>query len=251
LSISVFIFLLIDSIRALSDQMDGTPGHHSHHRTLVCDHLSQNSELYQHFLDESEGSFESYVHRMRKEGVYGGNMEIVAFARLHNVDIAVHQPGSPVYTIRGGMDGKETNRPLLHVAYHSWEHYSSIRNLNGPLTGPPDIQVQEKKAEMSQEPTKMELSIMKTTGCNNLERIRDLMSQHQGNPNRVIDVLFENEEEPEAPEPVSPPIPPPAIEKPKKLSKHQKKMNAKAKKERMRLASVQTKEKSLLTTLEI
>lgn len=26
--------------------------------------------------------------------------------------------------------------------YHSWEHYSSVRNIDGPYSGPPEIKVQ-------------------------------------------------------------------------------------------------------------
>lgn len=32
---------------------------------------------------------------------------------------------------------------LIH-RYHSWEHYSSVRNIDGPYSGPPEIKVQMK-----------------------------------------------------------------------------------------------------------
>ncbi|KAI9507881.1 hypothetical protein F5148DRAFT_1284653 [Russula earlei] len=34
-------------------------------------------------------------------------------------------------------DGAET--PTIYVAYHDWEHFSSIRNLRGPHSGPPNV----------------------------------------------------------------------------------------------------------------
>jgi hypothetical protein len=37
---------------------------------------------------------------MRKDGTYGGNMELVAFAQLYEVDIKVYQPGT-IYVIEG------------------------------------------------------------------------------------------------------------------------------------------------------
>lgn len=35
---------------------------------------------------------------------------------------------------------KEEEGPLC-IVYHSWEHYSSLRNLKGPHTGPPRLQI--------------------------------------------------------------------------------------------------------------
>lgn len=60
---------------------------------------------------------------MRKDGTYGGNMELVAFAQLHEVDIKVYQPGT-IYVIEGKendnvKDDRSTNeirtRRTLHI----------------------------------------------------------------------------------------------------------------------------------------
>ncbi|KAI9435441.1 hypothetical protein H4582DRAFT_1969401 [Lactarius indigo] len=34
---------------------------------------------------------------------------------------------------------KDKESPTVYVAYHDWEHFSSIRNLRGPHSGPPDV----------------------------------------------------------------------------------------------------------------
>jgi len=36
--------------------------------------------------------------------------------------------------------GEEEEGPLC-IVYHSWEHYSSLRNLKGPHTGPPRLRI--------------------------------------------------------------------------------------------------------------
>lgn len=41
------------------------------------------------------------------------------------------------YVVNGA--GDDGQAPLLHIAYHSWEHYSSVRNKNGPHHGLPEI----------------------------------------------------------------------------------------------------------------
>lgn len=90
----------------------------------MCDHLAAHSELYAAFVDTEDGSFEQHVSRMRQDGTYGGNMEIVAFARGMGVDVAVHQAGSSVWIVSGDMENEQgQNREneqtrLLHIGTH-------------------------------------------------------------------------------------------------------------------------------------
>eukprot|EP00842_Homolaphlyctis_polyrhiza_P006320 jgi/Hompol1/668/HPOL_000980-RA len=213
--------------RALSDQMHGDASQHHSVRQKVCDHIESHSALYAPFLDEGT-TVESYAKQMRKNGVFGGNLEIVACARDSNVDIAVHQADSPIWIVSGALEdesGANSNskapaagsllaaRPVLHIAYHSWEHYSSIRNLDGPWSGSPNIVIRQqqpaaasgsgsssqsakdtKKAwdrSPDEPPTKMETTIMHTTGVTDLQKVRLLLAKHKGDPNRVMDVIFE------------------------------------------------------------
>ncbi|OMH81868.1 OTU domain-containing protein 3 [Zancudomyces culisetae] len=84
---------------------------------------------------------------MKKRGVYGGNLELVAFARCFDVDIKVYQAGGTVFLIdgssNGGNGGSGTNRLAkrrqLHIAYHDYEHYSSIREKEDTGDGIPEF----------------------------------------------------------------------------------------------------------------
>lgn len=80
--------------------------------------------------------FESHLESMAKGGTYGDNMEITAFASAYDVDVKIYQRDF-AYMITGG--GDDTNKPVAHIAYHIWEHYSSIRNLDGPHSGLPHV----------------------------------------------------------------------------------------------------------------
>ncbi|KAF9078276.1 hypothetical protein BDP27DRAFT_1412280 [Rhodocollybia butyracea] len=115
----------------------------------------------------------AYVAGMRQNATYGGHMELSAFAHLTKRNIKVVQPGL-VYVIQcdpqqpkkspskkpGGSPSKNTRFASLkeaevdgdasmsledeqdstiYVAYHDWEHFSSVRNLRGPHTGPPCV----------------------------------------------------------------------------------------------------------------
>jgi len=139
-----FDFLIYIYIsRALADQLHGDQKLHQDARSQVTAHIEKNKDLYAPFIDDSE-TFEKYLNRMKRPGTYGSNLELVAFARCYNVDIAVHQEGSPMWIINGSMEDDDDNnkkevqsssspRKCLHVIYHSYEHYSSVRSLGIPI----------------------------------------------------------------------------------------------------------------------
>ncbi|ORX74694.1 cysteine proteinase [Linderina pennispora] len=128
--------------RALADQVDGTPDTHSRHRVAVCDYMDQHADEFAPFIDESQ-PFPQYVYNMRRLGVFAGNLELVAFARNYRVDIKVYQLGGNVFVISGAPSDQpnstQRNMPPVHIAYHSYEHYSSVRNRHGPHNGLPKI----------------------------------------------------------------------------------------------------------------
>ncbi|KAJ1960039.1 2-oxoglutarate dehydrogenase E1 component, partial [Dipsacomyces acuminosporus] len=127
---------------ALADQVDGTPDTHSRHREAVCSYIEQHPDEFVPFMDESS-PFGRYVNNMRRLGVFGGNLELVAFARNYRVDIKVYQLGGKVFIISGAPadspNDPHRNMPTVHIAYHSYEHYSSVRNKHGPHSGLPRV----------------------------------------------------------------------------------------------------------------
>ncbi len=108
-------------------------------------------------------------------------MELVAFSKCYCVDIAVHQIEQDTWIIySGAYDAK-----LIHIAYYSWEHYSSVRPLEG-------AQIPAFKNEVDEKAVDIEKQIMKMTGKQDVEKIRGLMKHHKGNFNAVINQLYEN-----------------------------------------------------------
>ena len=81
--------------RSLSDQLYRDYGEkHDKVRSEICDYLKENKESFQSFVvldeeddadhsDEYASSYEEYLNRMRQEGEWGGNPELVAAARLY------------------------------------------------------------------------------------------------------------------------------------------------------------------------
>ncbi|KAJ2802494.1 2-oxoglutarate dehydrogenase E1 component [Coemansia guatemalensis] len=116
---------------------------HLRHREAVCDYMQRHPDEFAPFIDDETCSFDQYVFNMRRPGVYGGNLELVAFSRNYRVDIDVYQLGGTVFVISGAPPNNPSDparsMPAVHIAYHSYEHYSSVRNKNGPHCGLPDV----------------------------------------------------------------------------------------------------------------
>ena len=77
--------------RSLSDQLHDDQGSsHADVRSAVCDFMEQHEEDFSVFLvldeneeDEDAADFESYISAMRQDGEWGGNLELVAAAKLY------------------------------------------------------------------------------------------------------------------------------------------------------------------------
>lgn len=150
---------------ALSDQLYGHQNEHANIRTRVISYMREHAEYYKQFIDVNPGGgirrnpkrknvrvasssnfvppsttdidrvFESHLQSMSRGGTYGDNMEITAFASAFDCDVKIYQRDF-AYVVSSGQDGQ---RPVAHIAYHIWEHYSSIRNIDGPHSGMPEV----------------------------------------------------------------------------------------------------------------
>ncbi|CAO3703662.1 unnamed protein product [Rhizopus stolonifer] len=161
-------------------------------RQEICEYLKENEETYQYFIEDDQ-SFEDYLENMQQDGTFGGNIELAAFAKLNKLDIKVYQPGL-IYVIEGVE--KQISEQKLHIAYHDWEHYSSIRNLDGPFTGLPEIKCrpEENDEKAEEEYDSKEKVVLNACPDASIRRIRRLLRKYKGNPDKVIDVLYEMED---------------------------------------------------------
>ncbi|KAI9880624.1 MAG: hypothetical protein M1830_001975 [Pleopsidium flavum] len=152
---------------ALSDQLYGTQSSHQEIRTRVIDYMREHASYYKQFIDVHPGGgvrrnpkrknagaystpvnyfpptpeevdrvFESHLQQMIRGGTYGDNMEITAFSAAFGVDVKIYQRDF-AYMVSGRDE--DVKRDVVHIAYHIWEHYSSIRNISGPHTGLPHV----------------------------------------------------------------------------------------------------------------
>ncbi|KAF7984528.1 hypothetical protein HWV62_13701 [Athelia sp. TMB] len=145
--------------RALADQLHGSPAAHAQLRADICEWIEDHKERYAPFCEDERG-LDAHLACMKEMATYGGHLELSAFAHLTRRNVKVIQPGL-VYVIEwaaGGADDDRERRRLrrdhkrteyeeeveeeagpVYVAYHDWEHFSSIRNLKGPHAGLPCV----------------------------------------------------------------------------------------------------------------
>ena len=68
---------------------------HADLRNDVCDYMLKNSRHFKHYIDEeTEGSFENYVNRMRDSRRWGDQPEIVAASKLLRFNFTIYQSNS-------------------------------------------------------------------------------------------------------------------------------------------------------------
>jgi OTU domain-containing protein 3 len=130
--------------RALSDQMFGNESNHLEFRKRVCQYMLHNRAEFEPFVaaliddedneksSKSGGSssflnskkldaFEKYIKNLEQPGTYADNGCLVAFARLYQLNINIHQLNMPIWTIGGHTEAsKKPKQPVreLHLSYH-------------------------------------------------------------------------------------------------------------------------------------
>ena len=139
---------------SISDQLYYDYGRaHADVRHEICDYLEGHESFFSLFLDlddeetkgEDASDFADYVKTMRQDGEWGGNLELVAAARLYRRRIRVFSSNLAAMNIDYDSDKPPGGLELL-VSYHDNDHYNSVRdNSRGGKPPPPPIRTYEKQ----------------------------------------------------------------------------------------------------------
>ncbi|EFE29700.1 extracellular OTU-like cysteine protease, putative [Trichophyton benhamiae CBS 112371] len=153
---------------SLSDQLYGHQGRQGEIRERLVEHIRTNAAYFVQFVPDvggerraprraaaarsksqsysdraatSEGQwakFEKLLTQMKETGFWGGSVEIQAFCQAYQRDVYVYtDQGITPFTSHGSLEGRE-NQPV-HIAYHNFQHYSSVRSVDGPHDGVPEL----------------------------------------------------------------------------------------------------------------
>jgi len=128
---------------------------------------------------------------MQKSGVFGDNLEIQAFAREFQVNVKVYRQDcayiiTPEYGVFETSRGKE-DLPTVHIAYHNFEHYSSIRSRDGPHDGLPSLPKRSLSPDTVEEDDE---GGEEAHDSESGDRIRKFLETHKGNMNDTANQLI-------------------------------------------------------------
>jgi len=138
--------------RALSDQIAGSSRNHLDHRRAVVQYMKEYRGDFEPFV-EDDVPCDKYVQRLAQAGTFAGNDAIVAFSRLHNVSVVIHQLNTPAWVIHPSKDSQE---PIhggreVHIFYSNGDHYNSVRRIGDLSESPTNIRLQVQTGASKQE----------------------------------------------------------------------------------------------------
>ncbi len=64
----------------------------------VVDFMREHPDDFAPFIEDDE-SFSSYLSRMKRDGVWAGNLELVAASNMLVTNVHVHQSGQPRWVV--------------------------------------------------------------------------------------------------------------------------------------------------------
>ena len=124
----------------------------------MVDYVVKHRYAFEPFVEDGI-SFDRYTAWLRKMGTHAGNDAIGAFAKIHDLNVVIHQLDQPILIISGTKVSKTAWE--LHIAYHNGEHYSKVRRINIKTPAPKfqvgvprrqmDIQEQHKSSQRESE----------------------------------------------------------------------------------------------------
>lgn len=181
--------------RALGDQLEGHSRNHYKHRHDIVNYMIDHRKDFEPFV-EDDMTFDEHVNNLRKLGTHAGNDAIVAFAKLHDVNIMIHQLNGKPLLIQGPSNNE--NVAQLHIAYHNGDHYSSIRRDGDNTESPANIRLQDepKKPCLHVPPSglqpysgggmsgvvtarrgldHLEGEVVRATGCHNIGLVKEIL----------------------------------------------------------------------------
>ncbi|ODN02410.1 OTU domain-containing protein 3 [Orchesella cincta] len=139
--------------RALSDQLCGNSRNHLDYRRAVVQYMRDFRSDFEPFV-EDDVPFDKYVHNLSQPGTFAGNDAIVAFARLQNVTVVIHQLNSPAWLIHPSKDQNQCSGREVHIAYHNGDHYNSVRTMGDDSENPTNIKLLAQGASSGKSPYK-------------------------------------------------------------------------------------------------
>lgn len=177
----------------MADQLEGSFGEHCYLRKTIVQHIKQNRDLYEPFIEDEE-PFDDYVERMEDEGTWAGNLELQAASKQLKVNFKIYQAGQPPWIVK---NFSTEEAPMLHISYHDGMHYNSVRLIDDYGTGPPEpipIHSNVGRDWTANDCTDIETDVRRVqdgTGCNDDGVLVAALKKVGGDVDAAIEALIE------------------------------------------------------------
>ncbi|XP_024977814.1 OTU domain-containing protein 3 isoform X2 [Cynara cardunculus var. scolymus] len=175
--------------RALADQLEGDEDKHEAYRKMVVHYIMKNRENFEPFI-EDDVPFDEYCQSMGKDGTWAGHMELQAASLVTHSNICIHRKSSPRWYIKNFDDH---DAQMIHLSYHDWEHYNSVRLKEDTLKSH-QANAAVAKAKSSSGKTDIPPESIKTvkigSGCEDDEKIQQVLLQVDGDVDAAIEFII-------------------------------------------------------------
>ncbi|EEC04757.1 putative OTU domain-containing protein [Ixodes scapularis] len=182
--------------RALNDQLEGHTRNHLKYRYETVQYMKEHRNDFEPFV-EDDVPFDQHLYNLGQPGTYAGNDAIVAFARLHELVIVIHQLNTPLWQVKGT---DKPNAVELHLSYHNGDHYNSVRKIGDNTQSPACIRLAAPRAEKQQDPSRkdvpseqtaaqLEEQVMLETGVQDLQLIREVLQDYDFSKQGAVDYI--------------------------------------------------------------
>ncbi|KAJ0457706.1 putative ubiquitinyl hydrolase 1 [Helianthus annuus] len=188
--------------RALADQLEGDEDVHVKYRKMVVQYIMKNRESFEPFI-EDEVPFDEYCQSMEKDGTWAGNMELQAASLVTHSNICIHQKSSTRWYIKNFSD---FDAKMVHLSYHDWEHYNSVRLKEDPCNGPATPIIIKADVDLSVKSHQTNAAVSKAngkstkaesvrtvkagSGCEDERKIQQVLLQVDGDVDAAIEVII-------------------------------------------------------------
>ena len=114
--------------RAMSHQLYGTQEYHQLIRKRCCDYIELEKNYYKEYIANKEGSatLTAYIRKMRKDGVWGGNIELMALTELYRKTIEVYHSGPQPDHVFGDEYNLDEKEEPIRLHFRGRNHYESL-----------------------------------------------------------------------------------------------------------------------------
>ncbi|EFC39296.1 predicted protein [Naegleria gruberi] len=168
--------------RSVSDQLYGDQTQYQKIRQGAVEYMITNPDMFSPFVCDEP--FEDYCKTMKKDTEWGDNLTLQSISLAFNVNIRVHQLGQPSFDI---VNYNQPESRLIQLSYHMGEHYNSVHFMSDSVR-----ELYQRASEgksSSGEISKKEQIIIQSTGCTDLELIRNTLADFGQDMDSTIDFL--------------------------------------------------------------